>query len=296
MAIAVEDDAANWLVHVTPAGELTRARDRGIAAALAMTGIGFDDMMTWHRTAAVGPVVWLESMYHSWALLAWSHSLRDHADARPWLVHVAPNDDLGVPAVLGCNAPGSLLAIMEDLTIELGNPRSVGRAIEHGLIGVGSYIVPWLHAQPADVVHLVPDALAPAQNVCRFCIESEAPNEPSRLVMSKRVDGACSYQRTDDPAALACGWTAGQPVLLDIDLAYFALMRNGQRKAPAQPCLISQLVDGLRPLVPWIATVTIAYAPGSCPAERWAPLAAQLREALTDVLGSDFDASETPTS
>ena len=295
MAVCVEADATAWLVRIAPVGELTRAYDSGIAAALAATGIGFDDMMGWHHVVDLGSVVWLESMYHSWALLAWSHRWRTHSDDRPWLVHVAPNDDLGVPALLSDEAASSLLAIMEDRSVDLGDQTSVRSAIEDGLIGVGSYIVPWLHARPGEVIHLAPDAATVGGSAFRFGIEAETPGVVSRLVMRERADGPCSYRRTGNSASLAEGWTPGRPVLLDIDLGYFDLVPKKRRQALASRCSIAELTDGLRPLAPWITAVTIAYAPGSCPAERWAPLAAELREALMVLLESGT-AVETATS
>jgi hypothetical protein len=286
MAVCVEEDTTGWLIRIAPVGELTQTHDSGIAAALAAAGISFDGMMGWHILVNAGPLVWLESMYHSWALLAWSHWWRAHGDVRPWLVRVAPNDDLGVPALLSCDTASALLATMEDVTVELGDQTSVRRAIESGLIGVGSYIVPWLRARPGDMVHLAPGGPADAGSVSRFGIDAETPDAASRLMMRERADGPCTYRRTGNPATLADGWRAGQPVLLDIDLGYFDLVPKRRREPLARSCAIDELVDGLRPLAGWVSGVTIAYAPGSCPAERWAPLSSGLRAALMALFDS----------
>jgi len=286
MAVCVEESDTGWLVRLAPVAELTRVQDSGIAAALAATGIGFEDMMGWHRLLDLGQVVWLESMYHSWALLAWSQVWRVHRDARPWLVHVAPHDDFGVPALLGGESTGSLLAIMEDFAVDLADPRSVRGAIERGLIGVGSYITPWLRAHPSDVVHLAPSVPVAVGTTFRFGIEVETPGVASRLVLRERADGPCSYRRTKDPASLADGWTRRQPVLLDIDLGYFDMLSTRQRDPLASPCSMTDLIGGLRAVAPSITAVTVSYAPGVCPAERWAPLAADLREALLALLES----------
>ena len=283
MAVYVEeeDDAAGWRVRIAPVGELTRAHDSGIAAALAANGIGFDDMMGWHHLVDAGSLIWLEAMYHSWALPAWSHAGRRSAGLRPWLVHVAPHDDLGVPALLGGNGPGVLLATMEDITIDLCDPAVVRSAIDGGLIGVGSYIAPCLHAWPGDMVHLAPAGRpGDTRAAWRFAVEAETPGTASPLVLRECVDGPCSYRRTADPTTLADGWTPGQPVLLNISLAYFELLAKRRREPLARPCSIDELVAGLRPLAPWVVAVTVAYAPGSCPAERWASLSGELRQAL----------------
>jgi hypothetical protein len=112
-------------------------------------------------------------------------------------------------------------------------------------------------------------------------------------MISECADGSCSYRQTGDPAALGDGWRSGQPVLLDIDLGYFDLVPKRRRGPLAMPCSITELVDGLRPLAPWIAAVTIAYAPGSCPAERWAPLTIELRAALMALVDSSLPAETT---
>lgn len=294
MAVSVQHDEARWLVRLFPVGELTRARDSAIAATLARLGVSFDEMMNWHRLDDRGPVVWLESMYHSWALLAWSCAWRRRGNVRPWLVHVAPTADLGTPALLGSDNGSSLLAIMEDMTLDLDNQDSVRGALEKGLVGVGSYIVPWLHARAGDVVHLAPGAPATVTTVSRFALETEIPGTVSRLVMRHHADGRCSYRRTGDPASLAQGWTQGQPVLLDIDLGYFDLVPNRRHEPFGKPCSIAELVDGLLPLARSIVAVTIAYAPGSCPAGRWGQLAAELRTALMALLDSGLPTANTP--
>jgi hypothetical protein len=81
-------------------------------------------------------------------------------------------------------------------------------------------------------------------------------------------------------------------VLLDVNLGYFDLLPKRQRDPLASPCSTTDLIDGLRPLAPSIAAVTLAYAPGSCPSERWAPLAAELRLALLAMLESSRSAEE----
>jgi hypothetical protein len=181
---------------------------------------------------------------------------------------------------------------MEDFAVDLADPRSVRETIERGLIGVGSYITPWLRARPSDVVHLAPGSPSGAGATFHFSIEVETPGAASQIVLRERADGPCSYRPTQDPASLVDGWTQGRPVLLDVNLGYFDLLPKRQRDPLASPCSTTDLIDGLRPLAPSIAAVTLAYAPGSCPSERWAPLAAELRLALLAMLESSRSAEE----
>jgi hypothetical protein len=38
-----------------------------------------------------------------------------------------------------------------------------------------------------------------------------------------------------------------------------------------------------------IAAVTVSYSPGACPSAKWATLAAELRAALSPLLGASID-------
>jgi hypothetical protein len=289
MAVSVEQTATSWLVHLAPPGELIRLYDDRIAAALSANGIGFDEMADWHRLADLGGVVWLESMYPCCALVAWSRLLHDDDQARPLLVRIARNEDLGVPALLGGQV-GPLVAIMEDVEVALENQANVLTALASGLIGVGSYLTPWLRARPSDVLHLAP--AAPEGEIFRFDIEPEVAGEVSRLLIRERGGGSCSYQQISDPALLSHAWSRGRPVLLDIDLSYFALLPKKGRASSSASCSVAAVLEGLRPFAPAIAAVTIAYAPGSCPAKCWAPLAAELREGLISLLAATAERAD----
>jgi hypothetical protein len=288
MAVLVEEGPEGWLIRLAPVGELTRASDPGIAAVLAASHVDGRDLMGWHRFGIVGRALWLEAMYHSWALVAWSQWLPSAGDVRPLILHVARNDDLVAPALLCADGPASFVAIMEDLTVELADPATVRTAVERGLIGVGSYIVPLLRALPGDVVHLTPATAADVGPAARrrFAVEAgPLPSHP-RLVVRDLADGPCSYRQTSDPAALADDWDHTQPVLLDIDLGYFDLVPKRRREPFGAPCSVSELIAGIRPMAAAIVAVTVAYSPGSCPSARWAALVHELRATLAPLLGA----------
>lgn len=288
MAVLVEGGPEGWLVRLAPVSELTRVYDTGIAAVLAESDIDGGDLMWWHRLGTVGRAVWLEAMYHSWALVAWSQWLRSAGDARPLVLHVARNHDLVAPALLCADGPASFIGIMEDLAIELTDPATVRTAVERGLIGVGSYITPLLRALPGDVVHLAPATSADVGPAARRRFAVDAGRQPShpRLVVRDLADGPCSYRQTGDPASLAADWDPTQPVLLDIDLGYFDLVPKRRREPFGAPCSVAELIAGVRPMAAAIVAVTVAYSPGSCPSVRWATLADELRAALAPLLGS----------
>lgn len=282
MAVSVERGPEEWLVHLAPVGELTRAYDPGIAAVLAASDLDLGDLMSWHRLGTVGRAVWLEAMYHSWALLAWSQWLRSAGHVRPLVLHVAPNHDLAAPALLCADGPASFVGIMEDLAVELTEPATVRTAVERGLVGVGSYIAPLLRALPGDVVHLAPAGspdVGPAARR-RFTVDAGPDRSHPRLAIRDVPDGPCSYRQTSDPASLADGWDPAQPVLLDIDLGYFDLVPKRRRQPLGAPRSVSELIAGVRPMAAAIAAVTVAYAPGSCPSARWATLTEELRATL----------------
>jgi hypothetical protein len=287
MVVSVAGSPDGWLVRLAPVGELARAYDPGIVSVLAGMGIDCNDLMSWHLLGNVGGAVWLESMYHSWALVAWSQWLRSAADAvRPLVIHVARNHDLGTPALLCGDKPTVLMSIMEDLAFELADPSGVRTAVERGLIGVGSYITPLLSARPGDVLHLAPAVSAEDDMATRrrFNVETSPQRSDKRLVVCERLDGACSYRKTRDPSSLADDWNLAQPVLLDIDLGYFDLVPKRRREPVGVPCTISQLIDGIKPMAGAIAAVTVAYSVAFCPSARWATLATELRSALSSLV------------
>lgn len=280
MLVAVNEHAAGWRVSLAPPGELIRAYDPGIASVLAARHIDCRDLMPWHHRVTVGGVLWQEAMYRSWALLAWSRRLREGGRGRPWLIHVAPDDDLNVPALLCHPGAHALNGIMEDLDVDLTDCATVRTAIERGLIGVGSYIAPFLSAQPSDIVHLAPALAGPALAAPRrFSVEGERDGH-SRLVLREAPQGSCTYRKTFHATSVGEGWDARQPVLLDIDLSYFDVLPKRRREPRGAACTVLELIEGIQPLRGAIAAVTIGYSPGSCPSAQWAGLVDQLRSAL----------------
>jgi hypothetical protein len=291
MAVLVDRSREDWLVRLAPVGELTRVWDPGISAVLAASNVVGSDLMSWHRLYSVGRTVWLEAMYHSWALVAWSKWLQFAGDVRPLILHVARTHDLGAPALLCGASPTLLLGIMEDLEIELIDPATVRNAVKQGFIGVGSYMTPLLRAMPGDLVHLAPANRAnmdPTHRL-RFDVDASPWHAYPRLEIRGVATGSCSYRQIGDPALLVDEWTPTQPVLLDIDLAYFDVVPKRRREPLGASCSVSELIEGVQPMAAAIAAVTVSYSPGACPSAKWATLAAELRAALSPLLGASID-------
>jgi hypothetical protein len=293
MAVSVEEHGSVWRIRLASLTRFAAAYDGELGAVLAEMGTNFDEVMAWHRAESVGRAIWLEAMNQSWALVGWSRWLERGGAARPLIVHIDAHDDLGVPSLVCDPEPGRFVALMDDETIDLERSHTVERAVECGLIGLGSFITPLLRALPADIVHLAPPVSGDATGdgeprpAERFTVEGApwwADPDVARLRLRHDDDGACSYAQIADPAAIAAAARPGQPVLVDIDLNYFEMVPDRRRAPATASASVTEIVAGLQPLAPAIAAVTIAYSPGFCPARRWPRLLGPLRAGLRPIL------------
>lgn len=289
MAVTVEDAASVWRIRLASLAPMAAAYDRDLGAVLAEMGIGLDEIANWRRLHRADSIIWLESLTSAWALVAWSHWLSAGRTGRPLIVQIGGRGSLKVPALVCGPEPGAFVGLMDDAPLRLDQPDTVASAVERGLVGASSFITPFLRACPTDIVHIVSDPLAAGPEPACFTVAA-APWTPDPTVdcLELRPDesGTSSYRQVTDPTEVAAFYTPDQPVFVHVDLSFFDLLPERRRsRACHSLASAAELVGHLAPLAGAIACVTIAYAPGLCPASRWDELAAELRTALRPLVG-----------
>ena len=286
MAVEVEANADGWRVHLRSLAAFATVYDRDLTGVLAEIGVAIDGAMTWRRHGSVGPTTWLEALNPAWGLEGWSRWLEAGGTGRPLIVHIDPHDDLAVPSLVCEGEKHRFRGLIDDTVVDLRRPGTVAHAVECALIGMSSYVVPLLRAVPSDIVHLVPAASGQPElspQPVRFKVGAMPwAADPNVKVLARTPDddGDCTYRKTTDLSAVAATHQAGQPVFVDIDLAYFDLLPERRRASFTHAAPAGDVVDALAPLLPMVAVVTIACSPGFCRSRRWRPLLGVLRPGL----------------
>ncbi len=253
------------------------------------------------------------SLDDAWTLLSWCSWLQDQ-DERPRhlsVLHLDSHADLMSPRLSrGSGADGPWTDLLTGRPVDLQSPLDVVAAIRSGAIGIGSFIVPFVH----EVLHattglslfhlcararqqtapgayaLVPvfaeaDPLFP--DARRPGLELQRLPEPGAL-----RDGQGLYVLDDDVAGIL-GRIPPGPVLLHIDLDYFNDRFDGrpdweetpERHDPPRDETLAA-IDGFfaalaaSPLPPSIADVTVALSPGFFPADYWEPAVERVRQGV----------------
>lgn len=277
MAVVVTDAVESWIVEAHSQAKTASRFDATLPAELQRRGIGFDDVMESHRIERLGDRIVLESLNHSWALLAWSIWVSEGGSGRPLILHVDSHDDMGTPKVGGSRGGFDFFELVRDRSFDLRQPETMARAILDGAIGIGSFIVPFLAAVPADVVHVVPTptALAPERHFgviggsADGVVDAAGP-----LVISTELNDS-SYRAVvaqDLATVLEQFAEDHRPVFVDIDLDYFAMVDTRPKPNPFRPLSPVRLFDAMASALADVSVFTIATSPGFCPAPHWAGL------------------------
>jgi hypothetical protein len=294
LAVAINVDGASdvWRLHLSSRAHQAAIFDPDLAATLSRMGMSFHDVMPWRRMRRVGSALWMESFNNSWALAAWSRWLAEGGQGRPLLIRVDAHDDLGVPPLLWNNDHKALLPLFEEYHIDLRKVPTVDWAVEHGMVGIGSFVMPFLLMSPADIIHVQRAELAEAQvNPIQFAVKVLPwPPDPKLGHLAIRNGTAgCTYLQVAGPTGLAeLPPLTGRSILLDIDLDYFALLPARQRPGSHFSGLASveSLFEALRPVASQIRVATIAYSPGFCPSRLWSTLVKELGDELGRLLSA----------
>jgi hypothetical protein len=247
----------------------------------------------------------LRSASHSWALWAWSHWLRSKHLAQPLIVHLDAHDDLGTPCLRSLSCKGRYATLACGHIVDVRQPGTIARGIEERAIGIGSFIVPLLHAlEGFNLLHIHRHAASDdGRSATRFHLSGIVLDDRSRpmfRIANDKVGTAPGlYVTTDDLSVLgALRWEG--PVLFDVDMDYFCDRFDNKLRSAAddastldQVCArIDEVGEWLRrvpELMSHIEVVTLALSPGFFPSDYWSESIARLERAITQALdGSPF--------
>jgi hypothetical protein len=207
------------------------------------------------------------------------------------IIHVDAHDDLGTPPLALGPEPALLHNPVSGREMALGDPATVVEAIDAGVVGIGSFILPFLRAlRQFSFLHVCPPDV-PKNRLDGAVLDSRAhPWRRNarllRLARSERggIPGA-SFASSNE-ARLPADHRSGSPILVDIDLDFFAndfdSSSPGQLSRPTD-IVANQIDRFLDELVgkPWfgeVEVVTIALSPGFFPARLWSAALKSLRE------------------
>lgn len=269
--------------------------------------IGMDDVANYRVIESFGNRRMLSALNHGWALLAWSEWLanRTPGSPRPLLIHVDSHDDLERPSLMCSADPCVYAAPLGPERLDLRLPSSIAPFLLRGFLGIGSFMVPFLHAlEECDIVHIFPSAKYPSgmrlAQLRPFCERflhfggvcwrpgvQVVDAEPTEMTTGLR------YFLTDDLSILQRLQPCG-PVLLDVDMDYFCNRFDDASTSDSDPHpslnqvqeRINELEAHLRQgcLAPSVEVVTLALSPGFYPASYWPGTLPQIQTMLRSIL------------
>ncbi|HVR96015.1 MAG TPA: hypothetical protein VMW27_05335 [Thermoanaerobaculia bacterium] len=230
-----------------------------------------------------------------WTLLSWSSWLQERpAPQGLSVLHLDSHADLMSPRL--SRAGGGWTDLMTGEAVDLRDPLSVVAALRSNAIGIGSFIVPFVHDVPGlDLFHLCArgrmtaapgvyavepvldedDRLFPGARRPRAALRRASDTE-----LRRSPAGRSRYHLSDDLGELLAAIPPG-PVLLHVDMDYFNDRYDGRpdwqetvRHDPAPDDVlasIDQVFHALAasPVGERIEDVTVALSPGFFPAELW---------------------------
>ncbi len=264
--------------------------DPQLDQGLTWWGCSVTDIPFAHRTIE-GVFV---SLSDAWTLLSVSRWLADQGSspAHLTIIHLDDHDDLMCPRL--ASHEDRFADLLTGHPVDLRDPSSVEAAINSGAIGMGSFLVPLIHALPfIDIRHLCDTGYARERIDRYWLVRTHQPDNilnPRARRPSVRLDPiidplaipdqtAGTYEVRHDETALLADLREG-PILLHIDLDFFNNRFDGDsdwpehvhRHDPNRDQVmrrVNRVVDALAPLRHRIVDVAIGISPGFFPAELW---------------------------
>lgn len=304
------ESAHEWFFRIVPSIQWLIRQDPELAVNLSkLFALPVKDVRSYAHLSELssGKRLFLRAFDHTWALWAWSYWLRSlgtEAAGRPLLIHLDDHEDLRSPP-LGCTEhPGVFRQPFGLDPFSLTSPNSVSAAIRRGFIGIGGFIVPFLHTLRAcDILHFRFDSPAHRYYNLQALRLAEEPFASGSSVLHRPVavmedreslsDAAPAYIRTNDLGLLAALPVEGRRVLLDIDMDFFCNKQEGLGEGGYNGAAsiddVCSTIDllaatlGRSGIAPFIEVITLALSPGFFPSAYWAVALPRLEVALRNL-------------
>jgi hypothetical protein len=282
----------------------TRAATRGdssIAKNLRQQfGIRLDQVAEYHHEETLGTIRTGWSFNHSWALRPLAEQLMSPRAKQPIIIHFDAHDDLASPMIGLTDTNGLFTAPVGDSTLDLRDASTIEEFVLRGFIGIGSFIVPLLHAVAGlEIVHVAQAHSSTAEDlelrlehIQETTFTGRRLDRPAARIVPPTENTTFRYTRTSDPS-IAFQRARHKEVLLDIDLDYFCNVLDNKRadadltSLPSCSRGTAELIDGLHnqlkrgDVVP--SLVTVALSPGFFPSDGWPTVIPRLKEILADI-------------
>ena len=251
------------------------------------------------------------SLDDGWTLFSWCNWLQgeEGRPRTPSVLHLDSHADLMSPRI--SREEGREERGWRDLitgeAVDLGDPLTVVNALRSGAIGIGSFMVPFIHQMPGlRLFHLCPRVrLQRAPGA--YALEPSLGDGDPIFAGARRprvelrpldeAHGQGVYVLGADAADLISQIPTG-PVLLHIDLDYFNDRFDGCPDWAARPerhdpprgeilAAIDAFFDTLAasPAAAAVEDVTVAFSPGFFPAEFWEPAVDRVRHGVARLGG-----------
>ncbi len=243
---------------------------------------------------------------HCWALSLWSRWLEQQKSLnfsqKPLLVRFDAHDDLGLPSIRLSDTPWEFLSPVDQDRLDLRDHRTVNRFIRRGFIGIGSFIIPLLHAMGGfDIVYVVPaktneDPWVHTRSlICSNrsrTVRGIHGRYPTLELEDKLQSHNSLYMQTNDPQQLQQIIARG-PVFLDVDMDYFSNAYDSHRKNRFVPspdhCLhnMEAVLAALKqaPFLPRVEALSMALSPNFFPSALWPDALAWRKRVLQAIPG-----------
>jgi hypothetical protein len=299
----VSESAHEWCFRVRSGWPNTPfPDDKAEKVAYAMFGLDISQINAFHQVEYwTNGRLYLLSLSHSWALWAWSYALQRPTDSLT-LVHLDAHADLEIPALICSDANGRFTAPVGSHYLDISEPASVANFIEHGFIGIGSFIVPLIFANPnCHLVHVEPVEPKPVAPRLAYLRPRRVAHQslfgvherPAAAIENQGEQCYLRLSNLDDVARLELYGS----VLLDIDMDYFCNPfepeeKNGKKNI-SRHCWeeIELAIDRVTTVLQrsaWreqVRIVTVALSPGFFPSQYWPAAVARLESGLRQILG-----------
>jgi hypothetical protein len=302
----IAEEEENWKFALAWPENLTFV-DSGVGRqALELYGLSGAALVPFTRAKRCGQADFVFSMFHSRALLAASLAMRRRGGAAlPIIVHVDDHEDLFPSLVTRSGVSGEVRDVVFGETVEVGDPESIGAAIDRGVINKATFLTTYLLATPPGTLIYVNETLSEREsrlvpvNLTLNIGGKDLDRAALEELRSGRSPGRQLVRRREFPVELP--EIADGAVWLDVDMDAFCNRFDGDSDRKDHSATdgersllmgrVGRFVTGLQSAswLPRVEAVSEAVSPGFFPSEYWATAVPLILDGISKALCSAAD-------